>query len=212
MKNVAGFDVSRLLAGSFGCLGLITEVSLKVLPKLRATATLAVDLDADEALRRLSTWRRAVLPISAACHVDDRLYVRLEGGVGSVASALNRIGGDQFAVSFWDALREHRLAFFDDPRPLWRLSLPNASPLTPLPGDVLLDWAGAQRWLKSDAPAATIRQIAHAAGGHATGFTPHADPEPFTPLAPALLRFHRQLKRQLDPRGLFNPGRLYASL
>jgi glycolate oxidase FAD binding subunit len=90
--------------------------------------------------------------------------------------------------------------------------LPNASPLTALPGDTLLDWAGAQRWLRSTAPAATIRQIAHAAGGHATCFSPQTDTEPFTPLPPALLRFHQQLKRQLDPCSLFNPGRLYAGL
>ncbi|HEY3598269.1 MAG TPA: glycolate oxidase subunit GlcE [Paraburkholderia sp.] len=212
MKNVAGYDVSRLLAGSFGCLGLITEVSLKVLPKPRALACLALDLDAGEALRELSAWRRAVLPVSAACHVDGRLQVRLEGGVGSVASAVDRIGGNELEPRFWDDLREHRLAFFADPRPLWRLSLPNASPLLDLPGDTLLDWAVAQRWLKSDAPAATIRQIAHAAGGHATCFTPRVDAEPFTPLPPALLRFHRQLKQQLDPHSLFNPGRLYAEL
>lgn len=212
MKNVAGYDVSRLLAGSFGCLGLITEVSLKVLPKPRALGSLMLDLSADEALRELSAWRRAALPISGAAHVDGRLYVRLEGGTGSVASALDRIGGSELDSRFWDALREHRLAFFDDPRPLWRLSLPNGSPLVRLPGDTLLDWAGAQRWLKSDAPAVTIRQIAHAAGGHASCFTPRVDTEPFTPLPQALLRFHQQLKQHLDPRGLFNPGRLYAGL
>ncbi|MFL9898435.1 glycolate oxidase subunit GlcE [Paraburkholderia fungorum] len=212
MKNVAGYDVSRLLAGSFGCLGLITEVSLKVLPKPRALGSLTLDLDAHEALRELSAWRRAALPISGAAHVDGRLHVRLEGGTGSVASAVDRIGGTALDPQFWDALREHRLAFFDNARPLWRLSLPNASPLSSLPGDTLLDWAGAQRWLKSDAPAATVRQIAHAAGGHATCFTPHVDAEPFTPLPEALLRFHQQLKQQLDPRSLFNPGRLYAGL
>jgi glycolate oxidase FAD binding subunit len=212
MKNVAGYDVSRLLAGSFGCLGLITEVSLKVLPKPRALGSLTLDLDAHEALRELSAWRRTALPISGAAHVDGRLHVRLEGGTGSVASAVDRIGGTELDPQFWDALREHRLAFFDDARPLWRLSLPNASPLSSLPGDTLLDWAGAQRWLKSDSPAATVRQIAHAAGGHATCFTPHVDTEPFAPLPEALLRFHQQLKQQLDPRGLFNPGRLYAGL
>ena len=212
MKNVAGYDVSRLLAGSFGCLGLITEVSLKVLPKPRAVGSLMLELDAGEALRKLSAWRRAALPVSGAAHVDGRLHVRLEGGMGSVASAVDRIGGAELDLQFWDALREHRLAFFDDPRPLWRLSLPNGSPLVRLPGDTLLDWAGAQRWLKSDAPAATIRQIAHAAGGHATCFTPRVDAEPFTPMPEALLRFHQQLKQHLDPRGLFNPGRLYAGL
>ncbi|WP_429302555.1 glycolate oxidase subunit GlcE [Paraburkholderia sp. GAS199] len=232
MKNVAGYDVSRLMAGSFGCLGVITEVSLKVLPKPRATACLALELDAGEALRELSAWRRAALPVSGAAWLDGRLHVRLEGGVGSVASAADRIGGERLDARFWLALREQRLAFFDDPRPLWRVSLPNALPnglpdgladvtssattsATPspaLPGSILLDWAGAQRWLKSDAPAATIRQIAHAAGGHATCFTPGTGAEPFTPLPEPLLRLHRQLKRQLDPRGVFNPGRFYADL
>jgi glycolate oxidase FAD binding subunit len=212
MKNVAGYDVSRLLAGSFGCLGLITEVSLKVLPKPRALGSLALELEAGEALRELSAWRRAALPVSGAAYVDGRLHVRLEGGTGSVASAVERIGGAELEPHFWDALREQRLPFFDDPRPLWRLSLPNAAPLCSLPGDTLLDWGGAQRWLKSAAPAETLRQIAHAAGGHATCFTPGAHAEPFTPLPAVLLRFHRQLKQQLDPRGLFNPGRLYAGL
>jgi glycolate oxidase FAD binding subunit len=212
MKNVAGYDVSRLLAGSFGCLGLITEVSLKVLPKPRSRACVALELDVAEALRELSAWRRAALPVSAACHVDGRLHVRFEGGAGSVAAALERIGGAELDPRFWDDLREHRLGFFDDPRPLWRLSLPNAAPLSELPGDSLLDWAGAQRWLKSTAPAATIRAIAAAAGGHASCFTPDEHAWPFTPLPPALLRFHRQLKQQLDPHGLFNPGRLYAEL
>jgi glycolate oxidase FAD binding subunit len=107
-------------------------------------------------------------------------------------------------------LREQRLPFFDDARALWRLSLPNDTPLVALPGDVLLDWGGAQRWLKSDAPAATIRQIASAAGGHATCFTRAPGVEPFHPLDAPLMRFHRQLKLRLDPHGIFNPGRMYA--
>jgi glycolate oxidase FAD binding subunit len=215
MKNVAGYDVSRLLAGSFGCLGLITEVSLKVLPKPRAQHSLKLKLDASEALRELSAWRKASLPVSGACHFDGHLHVRLEGGTGSVAAAVERIGGDELDMHFWNSLREQRLAFFDDPRPLWRLSLPNAAPLgatASLPGALLIDWAGAQRWLKSDAPPATLRQIATAAGGHATCFTTLRDVEPFQPLAAPLLRFHRQLKQQLDPRGIFNPGRMYADL
>ncbi|HEY1997590.1 glycolate oxidase subunit GlcE [Paraburkholderia sp.] len=220
MKNVAGYDMSRLLAGSFGCLGLITEVSLKVLPKARAQRSVTLELDAGEALRELSVWRKAALPVSGACYLDGRLHVRLEGGVGSVAAAVDRIGGEDLDMRFWHALREQRLAFFlEDQRPLWRLSLPNATPLIGLPGAVLIDWGGAQRWLKSDAPSAAIRQIAAAAGGHATRFSPlpgHAGNDdgngPFAPLAAPLLRFHQQLKQQLDPRGIFNPGRMYAEL
>lgn len=216
MKNVAGYDMSRLLAGSFGCLGLITEVSLKVLPKPRAQRSVTLELDAGEALSELSVWRKAALPVSGACYFEGRLHVRLEGGTGSVAAAVDRIGGEDLDLRFWDALREHRLAFFfDDPRPLWRLSLPNGTPLFDLPGAVLIDWGGAQRWLKSDAPSSTIRQLAAAAGGHATCFAPspaYEANEPFTPLAAPLRRFHQQLKQQLDPRGIFNPGRMYADL
>ncbi|CAD6531951.1 glycolate oxidase subunit GlcE [Paraburkholderia sabiae] len=212
MKNVAGYDMSRLLAGSFGSLGVLTEVSLKVLPKPRERRSFALTLSADDAMRELSVWRKTALPLSGACYIGGKLHVRLEGGSGSVKSAVDRIGGDEIDCAFWDALRDHRLPFFADTRPLWRLSLPNATPLTPLPGDVLIDWAGAQRWLKSDASATDIRQLAHAAGGHATCFTPSREREPFQPLAAPLLRYQRQLKRRLDPNGVLNPGRLYADL
>ncbi|MEX3953369.1 glycolate oxidase subunit GlcE [Paraburkholderia sp. EG287A] len=212
MKNVAGYDMSRLLAGSFGSLGVLTEVSLKVLPRPRERRSFALTLGVDDAMRELSAWRKAALPLSGACYIDGKLHVRLEGGSGSVKSAVERIGGEEIDCAFWDALRDHQLPFFADPRPLWRLSLPNATPLMPLPGDVLIDWAGAQRWLKSEAPTAEIRQLAHAAGGHATCFTPSREREPFQPLAVPLLRYQRQLKHRLDPNGVLNPGRLYADL
>jgi glycolate oxidase FAD binding subunit len=210
MKNVAGYDVSRLMSGSFGCLGLITEVSLKVLPKPRETRCLSLALDAAEAMRELASWRKAALPVSGACHVDGRLHVRLEGGAGSVRAAVDRIGGEHLDAQFWSALRDQRLSFFSDERPLWRLSLPNDTPLIDMPGAVMLDWGGAQRWLNSDASADVIRGIASAAGGHATCFTRGAAADPFHPLAAPLMRFHRQLKQRLDPHGIFNPGRMYA--
>jgi glycolate oxidase FAD binding subunit len=210
MKNVAGYDVSRLIGGSFGCLGLITEVSLKVLPRPREARSLTLAIEANEAMRKLSAWRKAALPVGGACHLDSKLHLRLEGGMGSVRAAIDCIGGQDLDPQFWDALRDQRLAFFDDPRPLWRLSLPNNTPLVELPGAALLDWGGAQRWLKSDAPAQAIRQLASAAGGHATCFTPQPGIEPFHPLAAPLMRFHRQLKQRLDPHGMFNPGRMYA--
>ncbi|ACC74716.1 glycolate oxidase subunit GlcE [Paraburkholderia phymatum] len=212
MKNVAGYDMSRLLAGSFGSLGVLTEVSLKVLPKPRERRSFALKLGVDDAMRELSAWRKAALPVSGACYIDGELHVRLEGGSGSVNSAVDRIGGEEIDCAFWHALRDHRLPFFTDTRPLWRLSLPNATPSMTLPGDALIDWAGAQRWLKSEAPAAEIRQLAHAVGGHATCFSPSIEREPFQPLAAPLLRYQRQLKRRLDPNGVLNPGRLYADL
>lgn len=211
MKNVAGYDVSRLLAGSFGCLGVITEVSLKVLPLPRRRLSLQLAIDPDRAQRKLNEWIRQAVPITGACHDGaDTLYLRLEGGTGSVDAARDRLGCEQAAPDFWESLNAHRLPFFQDPRPLWRLSLPNDTPALRLPGEVLIDWAGAQRWLKSDADAATIRAAAAGLGGHAVCFDPDATREPFHPLPPALLALHRRLKAQMDPLGLFNPGRMYA--
>ncbi|CAB3746336.1 glycolate oxidase subunit GlcE [Paraburkholderia solisilvae] len=212
MKNVAGYDLSRLMAGSFGCLGVLAEVSLKVLPKPRAHHSLRIGMSAADALERIVEWRRAGLPVSGACHLGDALHVRLEGGTASVQSAAQRIGGDEIDPAFWIALRERRLPFFNGPECLWRLSVPNGVGVEALPGDVALDWGGAQRWLKSNAPASSIRRIAESAGGHATCFTPAAGVEPFHPLPAPLLRFHKQLKQKLDPHGIFNPGRMYAEL
>lgn len=212
MKNVAGYDVSRLMAGSFGCLGLITEVSLKVLPRPRLCTSIALEMGSTTALARLAQWGQQPLPISAASHDGRVLRLRLEGGEGSVAAAHDRLGGDSIDPAYWGALNEHRLDFFTDGRPLWRLSLPVSTGALNLPGDQLIDWAGAQRWLKSDASAGEIRRIVSAAGGHATCYSHGLNDSPFHPLATPLLRYHRQLKAQLDPHGIFNPGRMYAEI
>lgn len=201
MKNVAGYDLSRLLAGSFGCLGVVTEVSFKVLPMPRCQAGLSLDLPVAMALRKLAEWGGQPLPISAACHDGEALRLRLEGGEGSVRSARDRLGGEALDDGFWADLREQRLPFFDDPRPLWRLSLPALAPETPLPGRQLLDWGGALRWLKSDAPAADIRAWTAAHGGHATCYRAGHLDAPFQPLSPGLLGLHRALKRQARPAG-----------
>ncbi|UUQ64471.1 glycolate oxidase subunit GlcE [Pseudomonas fuscovaginae UPB0736] len=210
MKNVAGYDVSRLMAGSFGCLGLITEVSLKVLPKPRAVANLRLDVDLPGAMQHLAEWGLQPLPISAACHDGSALHLRLEGGAGSVHAARDRLGCETVEPGFWEDLKEHRLAFFADPRPLWRLSVPAVAVPLDLPGEQLVDWGGAQRWLKSDAEPELIRRVVSQVGGHATCFS--GGDSPFHPLPEGLLRYHRQLKSRLDPQGLFNPGRLYKEL
>ncbi|TLP64851.1 MULTISPECIES: glycolate oxidase subunit GlcE [Pseudomonas] len=210
MKNVAGYDVSRLMVGSFGCLGLLTEVSIKVLPRPRECLSLRLAMADHQALAALAEWGQQALPISAACHDGQALYLRLEGGAGSVRSARERLGGEPVDSHFWLDLREQRLAFFEGAAPLWRVSLPLACGPLALPGQQLLDWGGAQRWLKSEAPASQIRELVARLGGHATAYAPGTQSS--APLPAALMRYHQALKRQLDPQGIFNPGRLYPDL
>nr|WP_202916055.1 glycolate oxidase subunit GlcE [Pseudomonas putida] len=212
MKNVAGYDLSRLMAGSFGCLGVLTEVSLKVLPKPRLCRNLRVEMPLDRALLKLAEWGQQPVPITAASHDGQVLHLRLEGGEGSVNAACDRIGGQELEAGYWQDLREQRLDFFSDARPLWRLSLPTDTAVLALPGEQLIDWAGAQRWLKSDAEAETIRAIVSEVGGHATCLTAGATASPFQPLGQPLLRYHRQLKAALDPQGIFNPSRMYSEV
>lgn len=212
MKNVAGYDLSRLMAGSFGLLGVVTEVSMKVLPKPVASAHLDLQLPAEKALQKLAEWGQQPLPITGACYSDNSLKLRLEGGEGSVSSAADRMGGERLDANFWTQLNERQLPFFADERPLWRLSLPTNTPLVDLPGTSLLDWGGCQRWLKSDAPAEDIQKLAASLGGHASCQTPGVTATPLQPLPPLLARYHQQLKAQLDPKGIFNSGRTYPGL
>jgi len=213
MKNVAGYDVSRLMAGSLGTLGVILEASIKVLPRPAAEVTLALEADAESAARRLLDWARQPLPLSASLHHDGRLRLRLCGAEQGVAAARALIGGEVVDSAIWTEAREQRLAFFQTDRPLWRLSLPSAAPAFALPGETLVEWGGAQRWLVSEAAPETIRARVQAAGGHATWFRNHDGAAPvFQPLAAPLLALHRSIKRALDPLGLFNPGRLYPDL
>ncbi|MGV8860685.1 MAG: glycolate oxidase subunit GlcE [Pseudomonas sp.] len=212
MKNVAGYDLSRLLVGSYGCLGLLTEVSLKVLPKPRQCISIALEMNTELALQKLAEWGQQPLPISGASHDGHVLRLRLEGGEGSVSAAHDRLGGERLDPTYWRELNEQRLGFFDEGQPLWRLSLPNNTGPIALPGEQLIDWGGAQRWLKSDAEAEAIRAIVSEVGGHATCYSHGVSDSPFQPLGSPLLRYHRQLKAQLDPKGIFNPGRMYAEI
>ena len=215
MKNVAGYDLSRTLTGSLGTLAVLLDIHLKVLPRPEHDLTLARDCNAEEAIRHCSQWSGQPLPLSGACHFDGRLYVRLSGSHPGVQAAAAKIGGDRdlAAASFWEDLREQQLPFFAGDQPLWRISVPPASAPLALDGDWLLDWGGAQRWLRSGVPANEIRAHAAAAGGHATLFRGgDRDAGIFHPLQPALLALHRRLKHSFDPAGIFNPGRMYPSL
>lgn len=210
MKNVAGYDVSRLLTGSLGTLGLLLEVSLKVLPKPYAETTLRLEMPEEEALRRLNEWGGQPLPISASAWCDDTLVLRLSGAKAAVAAAQQTIGGEEVEGSdFWLAMREQSNEFFTQSNVLWRLSVPSTAPSLAL-GEQLIEWGGAQRWLRSDASAESIRAAAVEAGGHATLFRGgDKNVGVFQPLAPALGKIHQNMKKAFDPDGIFNPGRMY---
>ena len=229
MKNVAGYDVSRLMAGSMGTLGLITEVSLKVLPRPMAEATLRLEADQADALRRLRAWAARPLPLDASAwmRVDGRglLHLRLRGAQAAVHAACQSMGGERVdaapAHAFWQSLREHSADVFTRPDDacLWRLSVPDTTGVMPLAGDdALLEWGGAQRWIHAGAAQAqALRDAAERAGGTATLFRRAADGSAadtpvFHPLAPALPQIHRALKQQFDPAGIFGPGRMFAGL
>ncbi len=215
MKNVAGYDVSRLMCGAMGTLGLLLEVSLKVVPAAGAEITLRREMSAEGALQQMLQSAALPLPLTAACYDGSAVYLRLSSTNDAVAAAAKKLVGYAVVDSglFWQQLREQRLAFFNDSRPLWRLSVPVSSAILTLPGDQLIDWGGAQRWLKSDADAGDIRRAVDAIGGHATLFRAGQKSCPaFHPLAPELLALHRKLKQAFDPHGLFNPGRLHADL
>ena len=226
IKNVAGYDVSRLLAGSFGVLGVVCEVSLKVLPLARATDTLRFELTQAAAITQLNAWAGQPLPLGASAWWNETLVVRLQGAVAAVEAAAARLGGEHIeaaqAAAFWAGLREQSDEYFagaarqveaDASVRLWRLGVPQTAGPLALPGEQLVEWGGGQRWLCSAAAPSAVRTAAAAAGGHATIFRAHDKSSGvFTPLDAPLARIHRELKRAFDPDRVFNRGRLYPDL
>jgi glycolate oxidase FAD binding subunit len=213
IKNVAGFDVARLMVGALGTLGLLLEVSMKVLPRPDCETTLLFTLPADAALPQMNRWAGQTWPLSAACYDGEHLRIRLSGTAETLADTRTKLGGeilaDIEAKTFWADLREQKLAFFQDNTSLWRLSLASATVHVPLSGAWLTDWGGALRWVKTDEESAVIFQTALALGGHACRFRSSLGGK-FQPLPPGLEKLHRDIKQAFDPHGIFNPGRLYA--
>jgi glycolate oxidase FAD binding subunit len=216
MKNVAGFDLSRLLCGSLGIFGPILEVSLKVLPLPRAQQTLCFEMTQHEALKAFNGWAGQALPIGACAWVDGLAWVRLCGAESALRTAQQRLGGELLeahtAAIWWRSLRDQTHAFFRDAPVLWRFSLPANAPPVVSDSLQLFEWGGALRWCAQDLPAPVMRERAIAAGGTAMHWRGGLAGQRFHPLSAAVLRIHRQLKQQFDPRRIFNPGRLIAEL
>jgi len=210
MKNVAGYDISRLLAGSLGELGVILEVSLKVLPAPAKSRTLVLEMKREEALRQMRELSRKPLPLSGACHLDGQLYLRLAGSHASVNAWKRRIGGEEAAEhnTFWQRLRDHQLDFFQSEQTLWRLSLAGNTPQLACEQLSMLDWAGAQRWFYSSHDEKSIRDEVAAHRGHAQAFRNANGISVFHPMDPLMLALQQRLKARLDPQGILNPGRL----
>jgi glycolate oxidase FAD binding subunit len=215
MKNVAGYDVSRLLAGSLGTLGLMLEHSVKVLPRAVSETTLRFEMNEIDAIRALNEWGGQPLPVSASCWHQGVLTLRLSGARAAVEAAVRALGAVVLpdCQRFWADLREQRHPFFAGEGPVWRLSVPSTTGALILRGEQLIEWGGAQRWLRADSDAATaqaIRRTVAAVGGHATLFRGgDKSVGVFQPLAPALKTIHERLKAAFDPSHVFNPGRMY---
>jgi len=224
MKNVAGYDVSRLIAGSWGVLGVVCEVSLKVMGAPPDTATLEYEWDEARALGEMARWRALPVPLQASAWCESRLRIRLAGSRAAVLEARARLGGTamdrEAAFTFWESVRDQRHEFFapaadelERGTALWRLSVPPTAKPFSLRGRQFIEWGGAQRWWRTAAPAAEVRAAAAGAGGHAT-LVRAADKSAgaFAPLSGELMRIHRALKTAFDPERILNPGRLYADL
>ena len=220
MKNVAGFDVARLMCGALGTLGVLTEVSIKCLPLPRSVATRTFELSVDESIRRMNEWGGQPIPVSATCFMGNRLWVRLSGAAPAVQAAAARIGGDAVSddEAFWRSVRDHTHAFFAEAAStdaaLWRLSVKSTAPHADLGAEQLIEWGGALRWLfageRSDP--ARLRAWAREQGGHATLFRAgDKSVGVFDPLAAPLLAIHKRLKAEFDPHRIVNPGRMYAA-
>jgi glycolate oxidase FAD binding subunit len=216
MKNVAGFDVSRLVTGSLGTLGVILDVSLKCLPVPKTERTVAVELGVEDALGRFAEWAALPLALSATCWYRERMVIRLSGAESAVANAARRIGGEPLADAerFWSDVREQQLPFFtQSPAALWRVSLRANAPQPPVAAPALVEWGGALRWFKVDGAAdgEAIRAWARQHGGHATLFRgDDKSAGAFQPLPDTLMGLHRGLKAAFDPAGIFNPRRMYT--
>lgn len=214
MKNVAGYDVSRLLAGSMGTLGLMLEHSIKVLPRPFRETTLRLAMPEIDAIGRMNEWSGQPLPISATCWHAGMLTLRLSGAQAAVDEACQRLGGEPVpdGQAFWTGLREQEHPFFADAPSLWRLSVPSSTGAIVLGGEQLIEWGGAQRWLRvavDVAGAERIRKAVAAVGGHATLFRGGDKAVGvFHPLAPAVAQIESRLRASFDPHQVFNPGRM----
>jgi len=220
IKNVAGYDISRLMTGSMGTLGLLLEVSIKVLPIPPFELTLRMQMKEAEAIEKMNQWAGKPLPISATCFYENNLTLRLSGAQSAVHAARAKLGGELISdgTVFWNSIREQTHPFFQSSSSLWRLSLKSNSPPLKLLGQQLIEWGGALRWLACsgegmDTEENIIRSESILAGGNATLFRSNESSDSaFQPPGLQMMKIYQRIKEKFDPVGIFNPGRMFREL
>ncbi len=214
MKNVAGYDVSRMVTGSLGTLGIVLETSFKVLPIPAKEKTVVLEYTPQQALERMNRLPMLKVPVSASFYDGERLHIRLSGTESAVTGSCQQLGGEVIARSdVWSQVRDHKHEWFQEDLPLWRLSLPATAPWQEFDGPQCAEWGGALRWVYSAQPSATMHELANKLGGHATLFRGgDRDGDVFHPLREPVLQMHRNMKQAFDPHALFNPGKMYQDL
>lgn len=212
MKNVAGYDVSRLMVGAMGTLGVLLDISIKVLPAFPCEQHLTQTMSQQQALDKMRFLASQNLPLSGLVYDGEQLHIRLAGTRSAVETTSRKLGGeDQTSSNFWTQLRDQRHPFFQQTTPLWRLSVPPASGEIEVDGDQLIDWGGGLRWIKSTQPAEQIFELAAALGGHARLFRHAVHGQLRQPTLPdSLLAIHQKIKHSFDPQAIFNTGQLYT--
>jgi len=215
MKNVAGYDLFRPMAGALGTLGVMLDITLKLLPLPELESSFSMKIDIADMQNILRNWRDASMPLSAANYYNGILSIRLSSSVAAVDYAISKLPSDrqELSLDYWQKLNEHKLPFFDDPATLYRLIVPANAPCDTLEGESLIDWAGAQRWIKTSSTFSEIQRHANTLGGTASAYRDGLrDEDVFMPLQAPLLALHKRIKDVMDPAGILNPGRLYRGL
>lgn len=213
IKNVAGYDVSRLMTGAMGTLGVLLDLSFKVLPKPVEEVTLRFEFDEAMAIRQFNEWAGKPLPISATSWHDGVAMLRLSGAAAGVKAARLKLGGElvanDVAKLFWQSVRDQRDVFFQTAEPLWRVSVPPTTGPLGLQMPQWIEWGGGVRWHRGIADVVALRVKIAQVGGHVTLFR-HGDKAAgvFNPLQPVLTKIHRDLKAAFDPENILNRGRM----
>ena len=215
MKNVAGYDLFRPMAGALGTLGLILDITVKLLPLPEHEISFAITSDNNNIQPRLHDWRRCSLPLSAASFYQGQLSIRLSGSASSIDDAMSKLPSARKETSndYWKILNEQQLSFFDDDSPLYRLVVPTNAAYDTFDGECLTDWGGALRWIKSSLSFEDVQKHAAELGGTALVYRHSKQGEDvFSPIADGLFELHKRIKKVMDPAGILNPGRLYRNL